>query len=230
MLRRYPSAEVAASSSAARSAVVLGEGIVHFETFDAGLVPKDAGIVSHRQLDEHAFERRRDDDQHFRVVVAPARREADKDGRALAGWIPDADAKAGRPMGESGPRPPVRLSGRRPTPVSVTRIVSPSGTSNGSNTTSSTPSRVNFKCFGKHLVTAACVDRQPKGEFAHDFGMVHPRDEARLVSLGERARHFEVDEEILADRERRRRLAGQGVGAGHASGRDAIRRQRRSVP
>ena len=98
--------------------------------------------------------------------------------------MPEAEANACTPQGRIGTSATSSSFASPACAVSVSRTMSPSGTSNGSNRTSSTPSSLISSVFGIHLLAPAGIDRERGADRARDADVVDLRDEPRLVALG----------------------------------------------
>ena len=88
--------------------------------------------------------------------------------------------------------------------MSVSRTESVSGTSNGLEHHLLDAVALDLEGPGIDLVAPARVDRQLQRDLALHAQVVDLGDEPGLVALGERAGDLEVDEEVLADRQRGR--------------------------
>ena len=119
------SADVAASRSAARSAVVSHGGQIRLGRVRARRASLAGyAIRPQRQLDQHPLERRREHDQHLGVVIGPPGGQADEDRAAVACRCPTRRRTPARPRDGSALRRPARRSRRRSEPVSVKRTES----------------------------------------------------------------------------------------------------------
>ena len=184
------------------------------------LASQERGVAAQGQLDEHPLERGRDDDQHLGALVRPPRGQADEDRRAVAAGARGRGERLHAPGADGDLERSARRSASPTLAASVSRTVSPVG---------------HLERLEEHLLDAVALELDRLGETPRrgrrrrstsfraalpcDARVVDLGDEPGLVALGERGGDLEVDEEVLADGQRRRR-----------SGRRACRRRSRRGP
>ena len=161
-------------------------------------------VTAQRQLDDHPLERGRDDDHHLRALVRPPLGQARRRPPCRRCWSP-------RPrQGLHAPGPHGDLRGHLVGQLADGPASASAGPSRcrGPRRARRSPPRRRRPCQldgpGIDLVATAGVDGQLERDSPATPEVVDLGDEPGLVALGERGGDLEVDEEVLADRQRRR--------------------------
>ena len=178
-------------------------------------------LLAESQFDDHTFETGRDRDEHIGILIRPTWRQADEDRRVIA--------RRARGRGEGLHAPGANGNLDR----HLVGLATGAGLEREADILAfgdlerlenkfldavGLPGEVSWE----DILLATDVDGQTQLGGAGDAGVVDLGDQAGLVALGEGRGGLEVDEEVLADEQIGGGLAGEGVGAGDASGGELV--------